>query len=485
MTEKKILISVDENETRIALIESGNLEDLIVERKDEHRIAGSIYKGVVKKVLPGMQSAFIDIGLERDGFLYVSQVTEGIDEDVDEKLPAGSIENKLKQGQEILVQVLREPIGTKGSRLSSYVSLPGRYLVLMPSVAHFGVSRKITDEAERKRLKELLRAAAPSGKGLIVRTAGEGRGERDFRADVKYLMRVWSRIEKLSRRAAAPKLVYEELDAASRVVRDMLGPEVSKIVVDSKQQWAMLRKFVRILCPDLPVKVELYSSEEPLFEDCGVEKEIDNALSRNVPLKSGGYLVIEQTEAMVSIDVNTGRYKGKRNFEDTVLKTNLEAACEVARQLRLRHMGGIIIIDFIDMETLGSQKKVIRKLEECVKRDKAKTTILELSDLGVVEMTRQRVRKSLSSTLYEVCPYCKGSGMVKSVITTSINVQRKLKRLCRISGERQIRVKVHTEVAGRLLNEDRAKIVRLERQFRKKLLIESDPSLHVEEVLFP
>ena len=483
MAEKKILISVDENETRIALIESGNLEDFLVERKDEHRIAGSIYKGVVKKVLPGMQSAFIDIGLGRDGFLYVSQVTEGID--VDEKLPVGSIESKLKEGQEILVQVLREPIGTKGARLSSYVSLPGRYLVLMPSVVHLGVSRKITGEDERKRLKELLRTVAPPGKGLIVRTAGESRGERDFRADVKYLMRVWSRIEKLSRRAAAPMLVHEELDAASRVVRDMLEQEVNKIVIDAKQQWARLKKFVRILCPDLPVKVELYRGEEPLFEAYDVEKEIENALSRHVTLKSGGYLVIEQTEAMVSIDVNTGRYKGKKNFEDTILKTNLEAASEVARQLRLRDMGGIVIIDFIDMESPGNRKKVLRKLEECVKRDKAKTTILELSDLGLVEMTRQRVRKSLSSTLYEICPYCKGSGMVRSVITTSINVQRKLKRLCRITEEKQIRVKVHTEVAGRLLNEDRTKIVRLERQFRKKLLIESDPSLHIEEVIFP
>lgn len=483
--EKKILISVDMNETRIALVEGGKLEDLLIERQGEERMAGSIYKGVVRKVLPGMQAAFVDIGLGKDGFLYVSKVTEGVDEDVDERFPSGSIEALLKQGQELLVEVLREPIGTKGARLSSYVSLPGRYLVLMPTVAHFGVSRKITDEVERRRLKDLLRKIAPPGKGFIVRTAGEGKGEREFRSDVKYLLRTWSGIEKSSRRVAAPKVVHEEMDAVHRVVRDVLNPDIGKIVVDAKPEWSRLKRFVRTLCPDLPVDVELYRDSKPLFEAYGVEDEIDMALSREVNLKSGGYIVIEQTEAMVSIDVNTGRFTGKSKFEETILITNLEAAGEVARQLRLRDMGGIVIIDFIDMGSSRNQKKVLRKLEGCMKRDRAKTTILELSDLGLVEMTRQRVRRSLSTTFYEACPYCKGSGWVRSVITTSINVQRRLGQLCRVSRERQIGVRVNPKVADYLLGEDRGKIALLERRFRKKLLIEGDPSLHIEEVFFP
>lgn len=483
--EKKLLISIDENQTRIALLDGGKLDNLFIEQQGEERIAGSIYKGEVRKVLPGMQAAFVDIGLEKDGFLSVSDVVEGIDEGLDERFSSGSIESRLKKGQKILVQVLREPIGTKGARLSSYISLPGRYLVLMPTVAHLGVSRKIGNDTERKRLRSILHEIAPSGKGFIVRTAGEGKGKREFRSDIRYLLRTWAKVERSGRKVRAPKLVHEELDVLQRVVRDILDQDVSGIMIDHRQGWARLRKFVRSLCPDLRVEIEFYKEKEPLFEVYEIEKEIDTALSREVRLKSGGCIVIEQTEALVSIDVNTGRFTGKVNLESTALKTNLEAASEIARQLRLRDMGGIIIIDFIDMESGQNQKKVVRRLEESVKNDRAKTTILELTELGLVEMTRQRVRRSLSRTLYEACPYCKGSGSVKSVTATSIKVQRKLKQICQVSRERSIVVKVHTRVAERLLGEDRRKLSRLERQFRRRFVIEGNPTFHIEEIQFP
>lgn len=483
--EKKIIISIDENETRIALLDDGKLEDLFIEQHGEERVAGSIYKGEVRKVLPGMESAFVDIGLVKDGFLYVSHVVEGIDEDLDERFPSGSIESMLKEGQKILVQVLREPIGTKGARLSSYVSLPGRYLVLMPTVAHLGVSRKIENDAERKRLRSILREIAPPGKGLIVRTAGEGKGKKEFKSDIKYLLRTWAHIERLSRRVRAPKLVHEELDVLQRMVRDILNQDISRIIVDDRLGWARLRKFVRSLCPGLPVVIEFYKGRKPLFETYAVEKEIDAVLSRMVRLKSGGSIIIDQTEALVSIDINTGKFTGKINLEQTALKTNLEAASEIARQLRLRDMGGIIIIDFIDMKSGGNQRKVVRMLEESVKNDRAKTTILQVTELGLVEMTRQRVRRSLSKTFYETCPYCRGSGLVKSAITTSIKVQRRLKEICQVSRERTISVKVHTRVAERLLGEDRGKLARLERKFRRKFIIEEDPAFHIEEVQFP
>ena len=483
--EKKFVIAIDENETRIALLNGGEMDNLFIEQQGEERIAGSIYKGEVRKVLPGMEAAFVDIGLEKDGFLYVSDVVEEIDGDLDERFAPGSIESRLKKGQKILVQVLREPVGTKGVRLSSNISLPGRYLVLMPTVAHLGVSRKITSDPERKRLRSILQEIAPSGKGFIVRTAGEGKGKREFKSDIRYLLRTWAKIEKSNRVARAPKLLHEELDVLQRVVRDILDQDISEIIIDDRRGWARVRKFVRSLCPDLRVKIEFYRGKEPLFEAYPIEKAIDTALSREVRLKSGGYIVIEQTEALVSIDVNTGRFTGKGNLERTVLKTNLEAAGEIAKQLRLRDMGGIIIIDFIDMELEQNQKKVVRRLEESVENDRAKTTILQLTELGLVEMTRQRVRRSLSRTLYDTCPYCRGSGLVKSAITTSIKVQRRLKEICQVSRERSIVVKVHTSVAERLLGEDRKKLSRLERQFRKQIVIEGNPTFHIEEIQFP
>lgn len=479
------LISVDGAESRVAILNRKKLEALFIERSGKLRAAGSIYKGKVEKLLPGMEAAFVDIGLEKDGFLCVSDIADSVDEEMDERLlRRGSIKSMLKEGQEILVQVLKEPIGTKGARLSSYISLPGRSLVLMPGVDHIGVSRKISDEGERKRLKTLLRKIAPSGEGFIVRTAGEGKGEREFKSDIRYLMRTWQAVERRNKRVKAPKLVYEELDVVRRVVRDVLNADIKKIIIDDRAEYNRVTKFVRSLCPDLPFVIELYKGAGDLFETYGVEKEIDRVLSREVSLKSGGYIIIEETQALVSIDVNTGRFTGKDSLEQTVLKTNLEAADEIARQLRLRGLGGIIIIDFIDMKSEGNQKKLLKRLENAVKPDRAKTSILQLSELGLVEMTRQRIRRSLSGTFFEKCPCCAGTGFVKSVDTISIRVQRKLEKICQSSKEKSIMVKVHAKVAERLLNEDRGKITSIGRRFRKRISVETAPDADIEEIQF-
>lgn len=482
---KDIYISIDENETRAAIAVEGKMEDLFIERKNEGRIAGSIYKGVVKKVLPGMEAAFVDIGLERDGFLYVAETMDDVDEEIDKNdFKPGSIQSKLKKGQEILVQVLREPIGTKGVRLTSYVSLPGRYTVMMPTVSHLGISRKIKSEKERKRLREIIKKTAPSGKGFIVRTAGEGRDEKSFVSDVRYQTRLWARIQRMSAKSKAPRLINEELDILHRVVRDMLNEEFEKVLIDEKKAWGKVRRFVKALAPEFLPKIQLFSKHEPMFEHFGIEPQIQEALSRDVSLKSGGYIVIEQTEALVSIDVNTGRFTGKRNLEDTVFKTNMEAVGEIARQLKLRDMGGIIIIDFIDMDKGQNQKKVVRNLENAVRDDRARTTILQINELGLVEMTRQRTRRSLSRTLFEICPYCNNSGYIKSVLTMRLEVLRKLKDLCFNSKERVVTASVNPKVAEGLMKEDNPTIKRLQRRFRKKIIIEPDAQLKQHEVRY-
>ncbi len=485
MTAKDIYISIDENETRAAVTMDGRMEDLFIERKNEGRITGSIYKGVVRKVLPGMEAAFVDIGLERDGFLYVSETLDDMDEEMDKNdFKPGSIQSKLRKGQEVLVQVLREPISTKGARLTSYVSLPGRYTVMMPTVSHMGISRKIKQDKERRRLKEIIKKITPPGKGFIVRTAGEGKQEKSFVSDVRYQTRLWAQIQRMAAKCSAPKLINEELGIIHRVVRDMLNEDFEKVVVDDKRAWLNLRRFVKTLAPEFLGKIQLFNKHEPMFEHFGIEAQIQEALSREVSLKSGGYIVIEQTEALVSIDVNTGRFTGRRSLEDTVFKTNMEATGEIARQLRLRDMGGIIIIDFIDMDRGENQKKVVRALENAVRNDRSRTTILQINELGLVEMTRQRTRRSLSRTLFEMCPYCKNAGYIKSVLTMRLEVLRKIRDLCFNSREKVITASVNPVVAEGLVKDDIATIKQLQRRFRKKISIEADPRLKQHEVRY-
>ncbi len=461
-------------------------------------MTGSVYKGTVKSVLRGMEAAFVDVGLEKDGFLYVRDVVAELDslkevaggEALGEEKPQkrrrshAAIQDMLKRGQDVLVQVVKEPIGTKGVRLTSFVSLPGRYLVLMPTVDHMGISRRIERGKERDRLKGFLRDIRPKGVGCIARTAGEGKSRKQFAADMKHLMATWRQIEKTGRSAKVPQLIHEETGLAMRVARDMLTKDIDRLVIDSRDEWSRIKKFIRSLEPDLADRVELYRARRPsLFEAEGVEVEVEKALKRSVRLKLGGSIVIEETEALVSIDVNSGRHTKRESLEKTALETNLEAADEIARQLRLRGLGGLIMIDFIDMESQRNRNKVVARLESALKSDRAKTTVAKVSELGIVEMTRERTRRSLSSFLCKACPYCGGTGKVESVMTTSTALQRRLvKVLGGRRGEKRVVVRAHPDVITRLETDDLKKLRRIERRTRSRIRFEKDGNLHLEDV---
>ncbi|MFH0924823.1 MAG: Rne/Rng family ribonuclease [bacterium] len=442
---KEIIINTNPDEIRVALLEDNLLAELYIERHANERIIGNIYKGRVTKVLPGMQAAFVDIGLKKDAFLYVldvfydletyeqtffsevkeeeakeqsSEAIENITEETSiEDYFAAPIEELLQEGQEILVQVSKEPIGTKGARVTSHVTLPGRYLVYMPTVEHIGISRRIEDKNERNRLKDLILHLKPSTGGYIVRTVGEGRSEKHFRSDIEFLAKLWHNIYKKSESVAAPGLIHKDLDIIFRTIRDIFTDEIQYLVIDSEVEYQRCLEFVSDLLPQLTNRVKLFIKNKPIFDEYNIEEQIEKALRNKVWLKSGGYVVIEETEALVAIDVNTGKYVGKKNLEETILKTNLEAAKEIARQIRLRDLGGIIIIDFIDMEEEVNKENLLRTLETALKADRSRSKILQLSNLGLVEMTRKRVKQSLSKTLCKPCPYSKGKGRIKSDYT--------------------------------------------------------------------
>ncbi|OGR30747.1 MAG: ribonuclease G, partial [Desulfuromonadales bacterium GWC2_61_20] len=404
---KELVINTTSHETRVALIENGHIAELYIERNRERGIVGNIYQGKVIRVLPGMQAAFVDIGLEKAAFLYVADVLdemEAVEQFVDGQpqhaRPAdGSeegpvlppIEELLDEGEELLVQIAKEPLGTKGARITSHISLPGRHLVYMPTVDHIGISRRIENEEEKDRLRGIIEAIRPPGTGFIVRTAAEGKSDEDLLADMEFLVGLWQDISRRRENRSAPALIHSDLDVTSKVLRDILTEDVDRIVVDSQVEHDKIVAFIDTFMPKLKYVIDLYDSEEPIFDAFGLEVEIARALGRKVWLKSGGYIIIEQTEALTAIDVNTGRFVGKHNLEDTILKTNLEAVKEIAFQLRLRNIGGLIIIDFIDMEKEAHREKVHSALEEALRIDKAKTNILKISELGLAEMTRKRV----------------------------------------------------------------------------------------------
>ncbi|HMC20757.1 MAG TPA: Rne/Rng family ribonuclease, partial [Thermoanaerobaculia bacterium] len=416
---REIVINATKHESRIAVLDEGQIVELWVERSRQRTVVGNIYKGRVTKVLPGMQSAFVDLGLERDAFLYVSDVAEEFEafdsesEDLTlDEVPArpeASISDLLREGQEIVVQVSKDTIAGKGARITSHITLPGRFLVYMPTVNHVGVSRRIENEEERLRLKQILEGIRPQGSGgFIVRTAGEQHNEEDFRADMKYLIDLWDQIRRRAEKASAPSLIHHDLDLVLRTIRDVLSPEFKSVWVDSVEQYQRIVEFLDQIQPALVSRVRLYRRDEPIFDEFGIEPEIAKALNSKVWLKSGGYIVINQTEALVAIDVNTGKYVGKKNLEETVFRTNLEAAKEIVRQIRLRDLGGIIVLDFIDMEDLGNRAALFEAFENEIKKDRSKTKILQISEFGLVEMTRKRVRQSLERSLTQPCPYCAG-----------------------------------------------------------------------------
>ncbi len=487
----ELIINVTSYETRVALLEDKILAELYIERTKDRGIMGNIYKGKVLKVLPGMQAAFVDIGLEKAAFLYVSDVYGRI-EDFEEMgfqgeemlsdfTPSSQIEDLLYEGQEILVQVSKEPLGTKGTRITSHITLPGRYLVYMPTVDHVGVSRKIKDEKERKRLREIILSIRPPSSGFIVRTASEGAEIDEIRADMDFLLQLWGNILKKKETSPAPSLIHSDLTMVLRVIRDILSPKVNRLVIDSKEEYENIISFINTYMPKQKYEITLYEGKEPIFDAYGIEVEIDKILGRKVWLKSGGYIVIDMCEALVAIDVNTGRYVGKRNLADTILKTNLEAAKEIGYQLRLRNIGGIIIIDFIDMEREGDRERVYQALEEAIKKDRQKINVFKISELGLVEMTRKRTRENISRILGETCPYCEGSGLVKSKTTICYEIFRQIERTSSELGGQTILVEAHPEVADLLYEEERAGVEELERKLKKKVVVKGKPGFHQEQ----
>jgi ribonuclease G len=492
---KRIVVNAGLTETRVGVQEGNLLTELYLERHRHRSIVGSVYKGVVTNVLPGMQAAFVDIGLTKDAFLYAGDYTTNLGDVAGQMLAAGDedadvdldveeleprretapIEELLHKNQTVLVQVSKESLGTKGARITSFISLPGRYLVYMPQARHVGVSRRIRDDRERERLRAALRSVNLPPGGFILRTNAEGKTEGEFAADVEFLTRLWAQVQSRFEQAAAPAVLHEEGDLTFRVVRDLFSPEVDEFVVDSREVYDKCAGYVEALVPALRERVRLWEEPTPVFEALGIEKDIEKALRRRVWLKSGGYIVIDHTEALVSIDVNTGKYVGKRDFEQTVLKINLEAVGEVVRQIRLRDLGGIIIIDFIDMESAEHREQVYRALKRALAEDKARTNVLEISELGLVEMTRKRVRQDLRSLLSVMCPTCKGSGITKSDATIAAEIFRTVQAKAATSGDvngREVVIRVHPDLARYFEGDGQEGLERLARAVDRKITIQ-------------
>ena len=515
----ELIINSNPFETRVALVENGQVAELYVERSSDRGIAGNIYKGRVVRVLPGMQAAFVDIGLDKAAFLYVSDIYRPMSEieqffisscerEAVEDSGEGVIENavceygeadfrgsyegipiedRLQEGQDILVQVAKEPIGSKGARITTHITLPGRNLVYMPTVDRVGVSRRIEDETERKRLREAICEIKPPHRGFIVRTAAEGAEREKLRSESDFVGKLWQTIQRRSENASVPSLIYQELGITLRAVRDLFTKEVDRLVIDSESEYRKILSFTETFMPSLQNEVELYDGDEPIFDAYGIEMEIQRALSKKIWLKSGGYIVIESTEALTAIDVNTGRYVGKRNLEETILKTNLEAVKEIDYQLRLRNLGGIIIIDFIDMEKDASRERVWNALRDATYKDKSKSNILRMSDLGLIEMTRKRTKESIGHVLCEPCFYCEGEGYLKSKQTVCYEVLRDLERQRKDFFGRQVLVMAHPAVAAMFYDEERAALERVEERMHAVVTVKADPNLHLEsyDILSP
>jgi len=495
---KRIVVNVGVTETRVAVQDGTLLTELHVERRRQRSIVGNIYKGVVTNVLPGMQAAFVDVGLPKDAFLFAGDYTANLGDyerlmlgeseeeeievdEVERREESVPIEDLLRKGQEVLVQVSKESLGTKGARITSFISLPGRYLVFMPQAQRIGVSRRIKDDRERDRLRQIVRGLRPPGGGFIVRTVAEGKGEEEFASDIQFLIRLWEQVQARYEQASASPLLHEERDLIFRVVRDLFSPEVEELLVDTPAAYQRCTEYTSSLVPAQAGRVKLYEGRAPVFEATGIEKEIEKALRRRVWLKSGGYIVIDHTEALVAIDVNTGKYVGKRDFEQTVLKINLEAVGEVVRQIRLRDLGGIIIIDFIDMEPEEHRQQVFQALKKALSEDKARTNVLEISELGLVEMTRKRVRQDLQSLFFAPCPACKGSGVVKSDLTVAAEIFRKVQAAAAGLGGQEILIRVHPDIAQQLEAEEREGLELLQETVQRKLTVQPVPTLDREE----
>ena len=517
---KEMIISTSPHETRVAILEEDQVAEIFIERERSRGVVGNVYKGRVSKVLPGMQSAFVDLGLERDGFLYVSDVVATFEEfdrlETDDDPPSSpaiagqvagahrgnggrrdrdrdkdkvepKIEDLLKEGQEIIVQVAKEPLGTKGARLTSHATMPGRFLVFMPTVDHVGVSRKIDSREERSRLRGIVREFREqtgfSG-GLIIRTAASNRPKDDIVSDLSYFHKVWTEVRHKAETSRAPAVVYQEQSLVAKLLRDLLTEEYSAIRIDNALEYKRVLELIERIMPSLAPKVKLYEKEYPIFEEYGVQAEIDRALRSKVWLKSGGSIVINQTEALVAIDVNTGRYVGKKSagrLEDTILKTNLEAVKEIVRQIRLRDLGGIIVLDFIDMEEKKNRQKVFQAVEQELRKDRSPSKALQVSDFGLVIITRKRVKQSLERVLTEPCPYCAGSAVIKSSSTICYEILAEVKKISADLNGQSLVLRVNPDIARALRDEERAVFKDLKQSLGRDIALRPDAQLHHEQ----
>ncbi|MES2682328.1 MAG: ribonuclease G [Pseudomonadota bacterium] len=470
----EILVNISPQETRVVLVEGGGVQEIFIQRANRHGLVGNVYKGVVKRVLPGMQAAFIDIGLERTAFLHVADMRrpEGLAPDA----PLPSVESLLNEGQTVLVQIVKDPLGSKGARLTTLISLPARYLVMLPFEMHVGVSAKIEDDGERERLKEIMNRLAPELApywGMIARTAAEGATEEAIAQDMRFLVRLWKSVDEGAQTARPGTMVHGDLPLSMRIMRDLLGTTVERVRVDSESEAEKMRAFAREFLPGAESLVEVHRGAAPIFDLYGVEDEIERALQRKVDLKSGGHLVIDQTEAMTTIDVNTGAFTGHRNLEETVLKTNLEATQTIARHLRLRNLGGIIILDLIDMHSDDHRSQVWRALERELAKDKARIQIHPFSPLGLIEMTRKRTRESLGHLMTEVCPTCHGRGHIKTIETVCHDIAREVQRAARQYEAKSFLVLACPAVVEKL-QEQSGGLAELEAQFKRPIRLQAE-----------
>ena len=485
---KEILINSGIREVRAAVLTGGNVSEIFIERLNKKSVAGNIYKGKVVKVLPGMQSAFVEIGLQRAAFLHIADIYTGSsdelryeenisddDSESSEEIDTGEIHSEqqhyapiseiLTEGQEIIVQVAKDAIAAKGARLTTHLTIPGRYLVLMPGYEHIGVSRKIENEAERERLKDILIKLRPEGMGLIARTVSDGLSLEELAADLEYIKGVWAGVEAVTHTSTAPSLLYEDHNLIYKILRDVVTADTTRILIDNKADYEKMQEFFVNHLSNLDLKIEYYQGDEPLFDLYNVEIEVNRLLDKKVWLRSGGSIVIDQAEALTVIDVNTGKYVGRHNFDDTILKTNLEASKEIAHQLKMRNIGGIIIVDFIDMERVEDREKVLTTLEQYLKEDRAKTSVVNISPLGLVEITRKRVRDSVTRIISEPCPYCEGRGVIKSKITVCYEIMRELTQLAAHHKGAAISIEANVDVANLILEHERETVDNLENEY--------------------
>lgn len=497
----EILINIRPNETRVAYIESGSLMDLKIEKRSSPTLVGTIHRGIITRVLPGMQAAFVDIGLNKAAFLYVGDImtdeSKGFfndsDDDENEQQSENDnfrpsreiktpIQDLIKEGQQLMVQVAKDPLGTKGARITTHISLPGRGIVYMPFIKHVGISRKIEDEKEKERLRKIIQKINPTG-GVIVRTASEGASEESLRADIDYLDRLGKEIQKNFEKKKTAGIIHSELDVELRALRDLMSENVTTVWVDEAEAYKRIQKFVTQLMPKYKQNIIFYEEKKPLFDLYDIDLEISRAVERKVWLKSGGYIVIDEAEALVVIDVNTGKYVGKKDLEDTILKTNLEAVKEVAHQLRVRNAGGIIIVDFIDMEKEVHRELVLKALTEELKKDRSRTNVMSMSELGLVEMTRKRTRPSIVKTLCEPCTYCEGKGYIKRKNTIANEIFRDIEREVGLveNKKKSLIVHCHGSIVDWIYQEESETLEYLEKKFGHSVAFKIEPSYHLEQ----